>query len=370
MAEHGSGNTAGELNVKFTGNAAPVNAAADEAKAALQGVATAAGTAGAELQSAGAEGAESINKAVEAMHSLHHAMRLVTKVIIPVAAITEFVELVRRAEEYINKANEVMAKGEESADEINSKLAERLRLARAVTDEQRRQVSEEIEGVHLRKWATDDLNKAIVALETWRANEAERARTLNADNFKGELDAIDAKVHELEQEKSRRLAVIAQIQEREAQAHQAEMIRQAEAAQKEQERADAAKAINTGTEAEYQAATLLAEARKAVNDQLRFELQLRAAIILQDAEADKTDEESIRYLRQADEERKQNAEWWAFKEQQALENARQRLEIERQITREKQEQQRGFGAENVPFFGVGAMAATINQQEISRKWSD
>jgi len=50
--------------------------------------------------------------------------------------------------------------------------------------------------------------------------------------------------------------------------------------------------------------------------------------------------------------------------------ARERLQIEREITQQKKQQQSGFGLGNVTFGGSRAMQSALNQSDISRIWSD
>ena len=50
--------------------------------------------------------------------------------------------------------------------------------------------------------------------------------------------------------------------------------------------------------------------------------------------------------------------------------ARERLHVEKEITREKNQQRGGFGINNMTFFGSRAMQSALNQRELSQLWSD
>lgn len=58
------------------------------------------------------------------------------------------------------------------------------------------------------------------------------------------------------------------------------------------------------------------------------------------------------------------------RERELLDMSRQRLQIEQQITREREQQARGFGANDVLFGSSAGMNGTIGQIELANRWSD
>src|SRR5437868_3528419 len=106
-----TGNTAGELNVKFKADASPVKDAAAEAKAALGEV----GQSGAEAGGHVADGAEAAGKGLlEAAQEAKHLTHLLTKVVFPAALMREVTEFFAAMEERRQKLVEAFAALEEN----------------------------------------------------------------------------------------------------------------------------------------------------------------------------------------------------------------------------------------------------------------
>lgn len=307
MAE-GTGNTAGAINVKFTASAAPVVAASAEAKAAIESVGAAGKEASKDVQSMAAAAGEAAG----------------TVAALGTAAVGMGIAAAYALDGFLNKA--------EDARNAFDKMTEGVRNLR---DDVAKDIALDLN--------TNPALRKIEALSQHYMSAVEKmndaaSSTLDWKNFKASF-GLDS---DLKDEQSRLQGVAnqaaAQVAKRQKQIKEDAAF---EDRQRYEDDAYAAKQVWDKFIEDKQKAEAKAEADRMKEMQRVEEAQI---------------ERSTRDLRE--------------REREMLNLAKERLSIEQQITREREQQSRGFGANDVLFGSSAGMNGTIGQIELANRWSD
>jgi len=369
-----SNNVAGELNVKFTADATPVKQAAAEAKVALEGVAGAGKSAGAEIASGAEAAAAGLEGAAAGAAGLAAALPGIG------AALAVVIPLLGSIVEHFDEAHRL-------AIGLNNELVKQADDARARLNI----IREEIDGHSAlekakqrdRERESDDIRKANELLKETKDHAAATNSQVEARirAIKEEHSAIRAA---LDEEASKRQQITAARLRDAAAIKEAELGGDGDATATAKAQAE----INRLEEEKKKLgadATAGAEAiRKAIDDriqQIGRELEAIKERNLEERNFKDMREESEAAIarakqeerdraKQEREEQRQREREQRDHEREMAKAARERLQIEREITQQKRQQQSGFGLGNVPFSGSRAMESALNQGDISRIWSD
>lgn len=355
MAE-GTSNTAGELNVKFTANVAPLKDAAAEAKQSLDEV-------GSSGQSAGA----GIGMGMAAAAA---AAVVASKVI--VQFMNDMAALAKETAAYEANRNAAFASQE-------STLGSLLNAAQQTTDYDQKR---------------SHINQQLADTQAKIGDDAAKYLDTHGSliDSAAVLLGLEKSTAQVLKEQAVDMQTAADIRERQIQALNEATAKQYEQSNLLKQAALTGDPINVEREKARQEIEALERKRDgirgagsyaAVNEveeaiRLR-KLELEEVIKRIEAEREAKnmrdmEHESAKALHEA---WRQQAEEQRDREREEREHAREmahaareRLQLEKEITREKNAQRAGFGINNVTFFGSRAMQSAINQREISQMWSD
>jgi len=352
----GTGNTAGELNVKFTANTAPLKEAAADVKTDLQGV-------GEEGKSAGAGVAGGMAMAAAGAVA---ASAAVIKVMDALAALN------KEAEAFERNRRDVFAAQE-------SLLSSLLNLAQQNTDYDRQ-----------RAHINQQLANTNQAISDEYAKQLEGNHNLIGQA--GMLLGISKSQSELLKEQNYDLQEAARYRDLQVQALNEATAKQAELNNRLKQAAQTGDSINVEKERARQEIEALERKRDSLSGAGSYAAlgELNEAIRLRKLELEDTikrikaerEAKAIRDMENASaqalaearremrEKDREEREAQREHEREMANLARERLRVEREITRERNQQQSGFGLGNVNFSSGRAMQAAIGQAEISQRWSD
>lgn len=350
------GNNAGELNVKFTANTAPLKEGAAEVKKELEAVGDE-GQAAGEGVSSGMAGAAAAGIAAGAAIA-----KLIEK----------FNELAKEAREYDIQRTAAFGTQESHLASLQGRAAELTDY-----DRERSRINQELADT-----TAEISDKTAKYLDTHGSLLDGAARMLGVQKSVSEV--IKDQVADMEAARA--------IREQEIQALNELTAKQAENSNRIKQAAQTGDSINVEKERARQEIEALERKRDSlsgagsyaalgeVTESIRLrklelddaikkieaEREARAIRDMENASAQAL-AEARREMREKDREER---EAQRDHEREMANLARERLRVEREITRERNQQQAGFGLGNVNFSSGRAMQAAIGQSDISQRWSD
>lgn len=350
------GNSAGELNVKFTVNTAPLKEGTEEVKKEL-------GAVGDEGQAAGAGVSSGMaNAAAAAIAAGAVVVKLIEK----------FAQLAKEAREYDEQRNAAYSTQESHLASLQGRAAELTDY-----DRERARINRELADT-----TAEIGDKAAKYLDTHGSLLDGAARMLGLQKSVG--DVIKDQVADMDAARV--------LREQEIQALNELTAKQAENSNRLKQASQTGDSINVEKERARQEIEALERKRDSLSGAGSYAAlgEVTESIRLRKLELDDTikrieAEREARAIRDmenasaqalAEARRELRAQDQAEREAQREHEremanlARERLRVERDITRERNQQQAGFGLGNVNFSSGRAMQAAIGQSEVSQRWSD